>query len=175
MSDDLSNWEWDDWLNEGKPPEARADQKWEGAEYYSSVEYTKGAEDHSGEEYHNQENQELERQELELQGHEEQAVPAWWSRLMDTLPEVLFAPYDPRRARFCFRKLGISEDCGMIVFSAPARAREYQATFLEPKGFVDLRQVSLDQACDLAREKNVRVNCVALIDDPFHPVVQIVR
>ena len=174
MSDDLSNWEWDDWLNEERPHETRKDQEWEGAEH------------------HDQEHQAFELEETQMWINERRmnpqrmnepefpavpelsAVPAWWSRLMKTLPEILFAPYDPRRAKYCFRKLGASEDCGLIVFSAPEQARAYQATFLEPKGFVDLRQVSLDHACDLAREKHVRVNCVALIDDPFHPVVQIV-
>jgi len=102
-------------------------------------------------------------------------VPAWLAGLHPMLPETLFVPYHPGRARFCFRKLGKSEDCGLVCFSAPDVGEPYRAAFLERQGFAELRRLSLDEACDLARGYNFRVNCVALIDDPFHPVVQTVR
>lgn len=102
------------------------------------------------------------------------AVPAWLTGLHPMLPETLFVPYHPGRARFCFRKLGKSEDCGLVCFSAPDVGEPYRAAFLARHGFAELRRLSLDEACDLARGYNFRVNCVALIDDPFHPVVQIV-
>lgn len=119
----------------------------------------------------------------EEEGHEEggreeggcgRAVPAWLIGLHPMLPETLFVPYHPGRARFCFRKLGKSEDCGLVCFSAPEVGEPYRAAFLACHGFAELRRLSLDEACDLARGSSVRVNCVALIDDPFHPVIQAV-
>ena len=101
-------------------------------------------------------------------------VPAWLAGLHPMLPETLFVPYHPGRARFCFRKLGKSEDCGLVCFSAPDVGEPYRAAFLARHGFAELRRLSLDEACDLARDYHFRVNCVALIDDPFHPVIQIV-
>ena len=101
-------------------------------------------------------------------------VPAWLTGLHPMLPETLFAPYHPGRARFCFRKLGRTEDCGLVCFSAPDVGEPYRVAFLACKGFAEMRRLSLDEACDLARGYNFRVNCVALIDDPFHPVIQMV-
>lgn len=103
------------------------------------------------------------------------AIPAWLTGLHPVLPETVFAPYDPGRARFCFRKLGESEDCGLVCFSAPDVGEPYRAAFLARKGFAELRRLSLDEACDLARGDNFRVNCVALVDDPHHPVIQMVH
>ena len=105
----------------------------------------------------------------------DRTVPAWLTGLHPMLPETLFVPYHPGQARFCFRKLGKSEDCGLICFSAPDVGEPYRATFLSRRGFAELRRLSLDEACDLARGYNFRVNCVALIDDPFHPVIQMIR
>ena len=102
------------------------------------------------------------------------AVPAWLAGLHPMLPETLFVPYHPGRARFCFRRLGKNEDCGLVCFSAPDVGEPYRAEFLARHGFAELRRLSLDEACDLARGYNFRVNCVALIDDPHHPVIQMV-
>ena len=104
----------------------------------------------------------------------DRTVPAWLIGLHPMLPETLFVPYHPGRARFCFRRLGKSEDCGLVCFSAPDVGEPYRAAFLARHGFAELRRLSLDEACDLARGYNFRVNCVALIDDPFHPVIQMV-
>jgi len=104
----------------------------------------------------------------------DRTVPAWLAGLHPMLPETLFVPYHAGRARFCFRKLGKSEDCGLVCFSAPDVGEPYRAAFLERHGFAELRRLSLDEACDLARGYHFRVNCVALIDDPFHPVIQMV-
>ena len=101
-------------------------------------------------------------------------VPAWLTGLHPMLPETLFVPYHPGRARFCFRKLGKSEDCGLVCFSASDVGEPYRAAFLAHKGFAELRRLSLDEACDLARGYSAKVNCVALIDDPHHPVIQMV-
>ena len=104
----------------------------------------------------------------------DRTVPAWLTGLHPMLPETLFVPYHPGRARFCFRKLGKSEDCGLVCFSAPDVGEPYRAAFLARHGFAELRRLSLDEACDLARGYSIRVNCVMLIDDPFHPVIQMV-
>lgn len=91
------------------------------------------------------------------------------------LPETLYVPFDPKRSRLCFRKFGASEDCGLLCFSTRERGEAYLRACLSQQGFVDLRPISLDDACDIARGQHFRVNCVALIDDPHHPLIQSVR
>ena len=150
MSVDLSEESWDD----------ESDERGGGSRQNGPDEYN--------------EERELGEEQGTSEGGCDRTVPAWLTGLHPMLPETLFVPYHPGRARFCFRKLGKSEDCGLVCFSAPDVGEPYRAAFLARHGFAELRRLSLDEACDLARGYNFRVNCVALIDDPFHPVVQIV-
>jgi hypothetical protein len=76
----------------------------------------------------------------------DRAVPAWLTGLHPMLPETLFVPYHPGRARFCFRKLGKNEDCGLVCFSALEVGEPYRATFLARHGFAELRRLSLGGA-----------------------------
>jgi hypothetical protein len=112
---------------------------------------------------------------LDEEGRCPQPIPEWLARLHPMLPEKLFGPVDPIRECFCFRKFGASEDCGLLCFSTRKRGKAYMKACLSHHGFVELRPISLDDACDIARGQHFRVNCVALIDDPRHPLIQAVR
>ena len=102
-------------------------------------------------------------------------VPGWLSALHPMLPEVLYAPYDADRGRYCYRKLGTTEHCGLVAFSDPARAEAYVAACLARSPFGEIRRVSLDEACDRVRGQHWRVDSVILADDPRNPLVQAVR
>jgi len=103
-----------------------------------------------------------------------QPVPPWLAGLHPMIPEWVFAPFDPARRRYCFRKLGASEHCGMIVFADLDRACAYMDEFLARRGFTDIRPLTLDLARDIARGYHWRVDCLAAIDDPHQPIIQVI-
>lgn len=102
-------------------------------------------------------------------------VPPALAALWQPLPELLFVLYDPRRERYCYRKLEATEDCGLLCFVAPEQAGDYARRCLPPRTYDQVWGVWLDQAHALARGRHALVNCLILIDEARKPHVHHVR
>ncbi len=102
-------------------------------------------------------------------------IPPALIALRRPLPELLFVLYDPRRRAYCYRKVEATEDCGLLCFADPERAREYARTWLPPRTYDHVWGVWLDQAHAMARARHAAVNCLLLIDEAWRPHVHHVK
>jgi Rad3-related DNA helicase len=112
-------------------------------------------------------------------------IPLALTVLCQPLPEMLYCPYDVATGCFLYRKIEASEDCGLIAFLAPDVAQDYIRTRLRRGAYSKVRQVSLDEAHDLALARHAVVNCLIVVQPApmvppisvatWHPSVHYVR
>ena len=91
------------------------------------------------------------------------SVPPFLTALCPPLPETLYCPYDVTTGCFLYRKIEATENCGLIAFLAPQEAHDYIQTCLRRGTYSKVRQISLDEAHDLALARHAVVNCLIVV------------
>ena len=103
-------------------------------------------------------------------------VPAALAALYPPLPETLYCPHDVARGRYLFRTLASTEDCGLVCFLDPRRARAYVRAVFPGGEYGTIVGMSLDGAHDLALGRHAVVNCLLVVGADFRcPSVHYVR
>jgi hypothetical protein len=88
---------------------------------------------------------------------------------------VLFILYDPRRDRYCYRKYGDTENCGLLCFLSPEQAQRYAQFRLAPYTYDQVLYIALDAAHELARGRHCVVNCLLVFGEAHEPTIHYVK